>query len=75
MSLTDGNPRKWRRGWNLDLLVGIRGLKLYTEYPHRLFLVVGPWAITLGPWSRSSRYGNGSHWHSGWHRWREQVIE
>ena len=63
------------KGWKLDLLIGVRGCGLYTEYPHRFYLVVGPWAITFGPWSKTSLYGNGSHWHSGWHRWREQELD
>jgi hypothetical protein len=32
---------------------------------------VGPWSIRFatGP----GRFGNGSRWRSGWHRWREEL--
>lgn len=65
----------YERGWKMALLFGVRGFSVYTEYPYRLYVVVGPWAISLGPWSRTSRYGNGSRWHSGWHRWREVELD
>ncbi len=63
-----GNSEK---GWKMALLFGVRGFAVYTDFPHRLMVIVGPWAIDLGPWSSTSRYSNGSHWHSGWHRWDE----
>lgn len=33
-------------------------------------VVVGEWAARLS-FDRSGWFANGSHWFSGWHRWRE----
>ena len=59
----------------MKLIIALFGVRLYWLYPKRLALYVGPWSIDFGPWSRSSRYSNGSHWHSGWHCWREEMID
>jgi hypothetical protein len=32
------------------------------------FVIIGPWQCRYS-WSRAGRFGNGSRWSSGWHRW------
>ena len=59
----------------MRVIFAIYPLAVYTDFPRRLYIVFGPWAISVGPWSRTSLYGNGSHWHSGWHRWRDEVLD
>ena len=34
-------------------------------------VIVGPWACRFC-WLRAGRFGNGSRWCSGWHRWDDQ---
>ncbi len=36
-------------------------------------LYVGPWACRITFPHGRSRFGNGSRWCSGWHRWPEDV--
>lgn len=72
-STGEGSATPSRKGWRLDLLIGCRWARVYTAYPHRLLLVVGPWNCYVGPWSRDSRYANGSHWTSGWHRGDDEL--
>jgi len=42
--------------------------------PRGFTVVVGPWAGRFN-FARTTRFGNGARWFSGWHRWREDVDE
>ncbi len=43
----------------------------YYKFGRVLDVYVGEWAIRF-TFCRVGRFSNGSRWHSGWYRWRDQ---